>query len=291
MDSVLFAAAAGAFFGGMAVAVRVGLRRCPDPLLGALAAILVAAAASAFVAAASSASLGDLEPRELWPFVLVGAAVPGASQLVFVRAIRDIGPSRTAILIGTAPLISVALAVAFLDESLGYALGMGTLAIITGSALLAWEPTRPAHYRLVGAAFALGAAALFAVRDNVVRWVALDTEAHALVAATASLGGAAALLTLVELARRRVPGERRGLRSALLPFAPAGVLLALAYGSLLVALDRGPVTVVAPLNGTQAFWAVAVAAVVVGRSEGLGRRLLLGAALIVGGGALIGAFR
>ena len=63
------------------------------------------------------------------------------------------------------------------------------------------------------------------------------------------------------------------------------------YVALLSALDRGPVTVVAPLNGTNALWTVLFAALVLGSSEAVGRRLVLAAVLVVAGGALVAATR
>jgi drug/metabolite transporter (DMT)-like permease len=74
-------------------------------------------------------------------------------------------------------------------------------------------------------------------------------------------------------------------------FVPAGVCLGVAYAALIEAFDRGNVTVVAPLNATQSLWAVLIAALVLGRSEAIGRRLVLAAILVVAGGVLIGATR
>ena len=41
---------------------------------------------------------------------------PGSSQLLFTLAVRDAGPSRTSVTVGTAPLFSVAIALVLLDE-------------------------------------------------------------------------------------------------------------------------------------------------------------------------------
>jgi drug/metabolite transporter (DMT)-like permease len=76
-----------------------------------------------------------------------------------------------------------------------------------------------------------------------------------------------------------------------LAFAPAGLALALGYGTLLAAFDHGRVGVVSPLNATGSLWAVLLATPVIGTSEGIGRRTILAALLIVAGGALIGALR
>jgi drug/metabolite transporter (DMT)-like permease len=74
-------------------------------------------------------------------------------------------------------------------------------------------------------------------------------------------------------------------------FAAAGLALAVGYGALLAALDRGRVSVVAPLNATQSLWAPLFAWLAIGRGEMIGRRTVLAALLVVSGGALIGAVR
>ena len=74
-------------------------------------------------------------------------------------------------------------------------------------------------------------------------------------------------------------------------FAPAGVLFGLSYVCLFEAYYRGPVTVVSPLVGTESLWGVALAAIVLGRSERIGLRLVAGAILVVAGGALIAVSR
>jgi uncharacterized membrane protein len=61
--------------------------------------------------------------------------------------------------------------------------------------------------------------------------------------------------------------------------------------TLFEALDRARVTVVAPLNGTGVLWTVLVAAVFLGHSGLVGRRLVLVALLVVAGGALVGTTR
>lgn len=289
MDVFLLATLAGVLFGALAVTVRAGLRRRPDAETGAfvVAAVgcLVALLAAAPVAAAEGVDLGGL-----WPFALVGAIVPGASQIVFVRAVRDAGASRTAVLIGTAPLLSAGLAIAFLDEPFRAALAAGTVAIVLGGALLAWERERPPGFRVAGVVLALAAAALFAVRDNLVRWLSVEGATQPLLAAAVSLVAAAVTLLVYLVVVRRAPLGPR-VRASFAAFVPAGACLGLAYVVLLVALDEGEVTVVAPLNATQSLWAVAFAAAFLGRAEAVGARLVLAAVLVVAGGVLVGATR
>lgn len=289
MAVALLASLAGVLFGALAVAVRAGLRRRPDPEGGAFVIAAVACLMSALVAVPVAAVEG-VALRGLWPFALVGAIVPGASQIVFVRAVRDAGASRTAVLIGTAPLLSAAIAIVLLDEQLRLALALATVAIVLGGALLAWERERPPDFRLVGAILALAAAGLFAVRDNVVRWASVDGGTQPFLACAVSLAAAAiALLLYLVASRREQLGPR--VRASVSAFVPAGACLGLAYMALLLALDEGEVTVVAPLNATQSLWGVVFAATFLGRTEAVGARLVLAAVLVVAGGALIGATR
>lgn len=81
-----FAILAAALFGLLSVGMRTGLRRQPDVAAGAAAAGLIG--------------------------LVVSAVVPGLSTILLARAVRDAGPSRASIVIGTAPVIS-ALLVAF----------------------------------------------------------------------------------------------------------------------------------------------------------------------------------
>ena len=287
MLAVLFGVLSGAFFGALAVTVRIALRSGAEPEAGA-----AIAAATAFVTAAAVAlaAWSTIRPGQLWAFVLVGMLVPGVSQILFVLAVRDAGPARAAILIGTAPLISVLIALTLLGEPFHVALLAGTVLIVAGGAALTRERVRPHDFRALGAALALVCAALFAVRDNLVRLVARDEHPPPLVAAATSLLGAAAILALylVVVRRRGLAGR---LRSAAALFAPAGIALAGGYVCLLEAFSHGRVSVVAPLNATQSRWAVAFAAIALGGTEAIGSRLVVASVLIVAGGALIGVGR
>jgi drug/metabolite transporter (DMT)-like permease len=288
--AVFFAALSGALFGAMAVAIRHAIQRSADVYLGAGAVVVTAVVAAVLVSLPSLAQ-GSTKASDLWPFALAGALVPGTTQILFILAVRDAGPSRAAILIGTAPLISVGIALTVLGEPFDPLLAAGTVLVVAGGAVLASERARPAHFRVIGALLALACAALFAVRDNVVRWAASDAHPPPLVAADVALAAAALVTLACVLVLRGAPGRGR-LRPAFSAFAPAGVLLALAYDSLFVAFDRGRVSVVAPLNATQSLWAVLLSALFFGRQADLiGRRLVLAGSLIVAGAAAVSAVR
>jgi drug/metabolite transporter (DMT)-like permease len=287
--AVVFGALSGVLFGALAVMVRRGLHLGADVRVGS-AVIAAVAAAALLPAAIVFAAIDGVDAGDLWPFAVAGALVPGVSQILFVLAVRDAGPSRAAILIGTAPLMSVGIALALLHEPVRPPLLVGTALVVAGGAVLTRERERPEHFRVLGAVFALVCAALFAVRDNVVRWAARDAHPPPLLAAAVSMLAATACLACYLLVSRA--DLRAQLRPAARAFTPAGVALGAAYGCLFVAFDRGRVSIVAPLNATQSLWAVGLSALLLGRAaDVIGRRLVVAAVLIVVGAAFIGAVR
>jgi S-adenosylmethionine uptake transporter len=287
--AVLFGVLAGLGFGLLAVAVRGALRRGGDAEVGAVVVAVLAfsvACAAALVAGDGS----DVRVGDLWPFVLIGFLVPGGSQIVFIQSVRLAGPSRAAILIGIAPLVSALLAIFFLGEPARGGLLAGTVIVVAGGLALAGERVRPADFRLLGAGAALLCAVMFGIRDNLVRDAARHHHAPPLLATAATLLGAVlVLLAYLLLARRRE--LRTSFRTSAAAFAPAGIVLGVAYTFLIEGLAHGRVTVVAPLNATQSLWGVVFAALLVGHSEMIGRRTVLAGLLVVAGGALIGATR
>jgi drug/metabolite transporter (DMT)-like permease len=284
---VALAATSAVLFGAMTVALRLALRRSPDAEAGTLVATSVAFAVVALFALVRPP---DLDARDLLVFTLAGLLAPGASQLLFTLAVRDAGAARSAVVVGAAPLVAVAIALAVLDEPFEPAVAVGAVLIVGGGAALVRERLRPAHFRAVGYAFAIAATVLFATRDNVVRWAADDAAVHSGGAAGAALG-TAVLVMIVYVAVLRGPRSLRPRRETVLAFAPAGVLFGVSYLTLFEAYYRGRVGVVSPIVATESLWAVLFSALLIGRSELIGRRLVAGAVLIVAGGALIGAYR
>ena len=290
MLAVLLACASAALFGAMAVAIRFALRRTDDPELGALATSSIALVVTAAIGLAAMPGSRDLDLDELWPFLVAGAIAPGTSQILFMRAVREAGAARTSVLMGTAPLVSVAIALVALHEPVRVPLLVGAALIVAGGVALAGERVRPEDFRRLGVLFAILATLLFAVRDNLLRWLAEDTAAHALVTAPVSLlAGAGTIAAYLVITRRGAWSAGFG-RTARV-FLPSGLLFGVSYAALFEAYYRGRVTVVAPLVATESLWGVLFSALLLRRSELVGRRLVVGAALIVAGGALIGAWR
>ena len=283
--AAVLAVVSAALFGAMTVALRFALRRTADAELGA--AVTIGAACALALSLAAIARPGALPARELGLFLVAGVLAPGGSQLLFTMAVRDAGASRASVVVGTAPLVAVVIALVALREPLRLPLILGAILVVAGGIALVFERGRPEHLRAVGLAFAFGCTALFATRDNYVRWFSGETVVAALPAAAATLlGGTLVAVSYLVLVRRRVPSVRRAA-----PFLLVGLLFGLSYVALFEAYYRGRVTVVSPLVATETLWGVGLSALLMRHTELVGRRLALGAALIVAGGALIGAFR
>jgi drug/metabolite transporter (DMT)-like permease len=275
VTAVALAIASAALFGAMTVALRLALRGLDDTR-GATLATVITAFAVALVAAAVHPDL-----RGAWPFLLAGVLAPGVSQILFTLAVREVGASRTSVVVGGAPLIAVLLALVFLDEPLQAPLVLGAIGIVAGGVLLAVERDRPGHLRPLGLVYAGAAAVLFATRDNLTRALHTHTTPGSAAAATLLAG------SVVAAAWARRPPSREEITG----LAPAGLLFGLSYVCLFEAYFRGRVTVVSPLVATESLWGVGLSYLLIRHTEGVGRRLAVGALLVVAGGALIGAVR
>lgn len=285
MTAVLLACLSALLFGAMSVGLRIGLRRKPD-IETATVVTVGSALAVALVWAAAESPFRGVHAGAAWPFALAGLLSPGAAQLFVTLAIRDVGSSRSSVVLGTAPLVSVTIALVFLGEPVSVPLIVGAVLIVAGGVELARERDRPAHLLSIGLLFAFVATVLFSVRDNLLRWLAIGSSVPPGVAAAAALAGGAAVIlaAMGPRLRGRHPADA-------LPYVPVGLFLGSSYVALFEAYYRGRVTVVSPLVATESLWGVVLSALLLRRSELVGRRLALGATLVVAGGALIGIAR
>ena len=283
--AIALALASAVLFGAMSVALRFALREGGSAEAGALlTAVPALGVVLVFALAHGLHDVGDA-----WPFALAGLVAPGGSQILFTLAIREAGPSRTSVIVGTAPLVSVAIALAFLDEPLVPMLLVGAVLVVAGGVMLVGERARPESFRLIGYAYGLAATVLFATRDNLLRWLAIDTDVSASLAAVATLGSGTLVVAAFVAVRRRA--SNTVLLAGAAKFALAGLFFGLSYAALFEAYYRGRVSVVSPLVATESLFGVLFSALVIRRAELIGRGLVAGAVLIVAGGALIGSFR
>ncbi len=290
MAVVVLALVSGAAFGLMAVLMRLGLRRVPDAALGAMHTTTVGFVTAAVIAVAINQA-SDLTWSGIWPFFVLGLAVPGLTHVMLAHAMQGIGASRTMVITGALPLVSSFAAIVFLSEPLRTPLAIGTLLIVASVILFAGDPVRPENYRAIGVIWAAGSLVLFAARDTISRWVVVDRDVPGVVAAAALLAGATVAVVLFVLVTRYRHAPLAQIRSSLAPFVWAGVAFGAAHLALLEAIDRGKITVVSPLLGTVVLWTVLFAAILLRQSEAISPRLIAAALLVVAGAAAIGIAR
>jgi drug/metabolite transporter (DMT)-like permease len=269
----------------MPVAVRFAL---VPPLVPAAVGALLMQTATFLVLCAAAAVQGGITRHGLLPFLLAGAIAPGLSNLFITVAIREAGSSRASVAFGMAPLFAVTIAVTFFGERPGPAVLVGAFLVVAGGIALALEPERPRHVRSIGIVIALVGAALFALRDNLVRHLSLETDVPSMTAGAAMLAASLVVTGGFVVARRnRVVWPRAVVARWLLP----GTFVGLSYVALFEAFYRGTVSVVAPIVATESLFGVMFSALLLRRSEGVGVRVVVGAALVVMGGALIAVVR
>jgi drug/metabolite transporter (DMT)-like permease len=285
VDAVLLALVSAALFGAMPVAVRFAL--VPPMLPAAVGALLMQIGTFAVLCVAAAIQ-GGVTLAGVAPFVIAGAIAPGLSNLFITLGIREAGSSRASVAFGMAPLFAVTLAVLVFGERPGVVVLVGALLIVCGGIALALEAERPRHVRRIGIAFALAGAALFALRDNLVRDESLATEVPSMTAGAVMLASSLVVTSSVVLVRGyRVVWPARVVGRWLLP----GTFVGLSYIALFEAFYRGAVSVVAPIVATESLFGVGFSALLLHRTERIGPRVVAGAVLVVVGGALIAVFR
>ena len=285
MDAVLLALVSAALFGAMPVAVRFAL--VPPIVPAAVGALLMQLATFAVLCVAAVLQ-GGVTLEGVAPFVLAGAVAPGLSNLFITVGIREAGSSRASVAFGMAPLFAVTIAVLVFDERPGVAVLLGALLIVCGGVALALEPERPRHVRRIGIVAALVGAALFALRDNLVRDLSLETDVPSMTAGAVMLASSLVVTSSLVVARRhRVAWPARVVGRWLVP----GVFVGISYVALFEAFYRGTVSVVAPIVATESRVGGAVTAHLHHPPDRVGARKVAGGALVVTGGALIAVFR
>ena len=93
----MLALVSAVLFGAMAATLGIAFRRSSDAEAGALVTALVALVVTGVL------SLGSDFEGGLWPFLLTGLIAPGGSQVLYVRGVKEVGASRSSVIVGAGP--------------------------------------------------------------------------------------------------------------------------------------------------------------------------------------------
>ena len=290
--SVALTCVSGALFALNTTVARMVLDRTRVRTdVAAVATVATAAGVALVIAAISGVRPNDLTWVDSRGFLLIGAMVPGVAQLTLYAAVRMVGPSRTAAMLGTVPVWAVVLAIVFLDERWSVSIATGTLLTAVGGVFLARERNLQGTASRVGLALAVLTAFQFAVRDVLARSVTQDSNLNSVAAAAVILVSGAIVLLVAAIGaagpRTFIENMLRSMPAMLLP----GVAVGLALPALLAAFERSRVGVVSPLhNASQSVAVVLLSGVLIGGAEA-NRRVVVALGFTLLGGTIIGITR
>lgn len=243
----------------------------------------------ALVALEGSSLFAGLTPWALGLFVVAGLFGTAAGRVAVFLGVERVGASVNSAAISTRPLFAGVFAVAFLGERATLATlagvtvlaaGLAVLSLGRGGDLSGWERRH--------LAYPVAAAALFAAGNVLRRYGLQATDVSVLEAVTLNETAA-----LVALAGFSLAVSGRGVydrpRRTYLYFAGSGTITAVALLSLFaaLALPAGRVVIVDPLAATAPLFTAVFAYFLLDDLERVTPTVVLGAALVVVGGALV----
>lgn len=272
------------------VAARFGLR-ASTPITGILV-LMVTTLVMYGPLAVATFRPEEMELRGLLILVAAGFAAPGLAGTLHYMSFRRIGLSRSVAIVGSSPLITVIFAVVTLGERPNWLVYWGTVLIVAGVISLAREQRgagsrgeagrKPVWYYFVLPAVAtllFGAAATL-------RKVGISMIPNLSVALSASAIGGLLAIALWHPFLPREERVRLGRRNVGY-FVANGVLVSLGHLAFFAALQRGPLSIVAPLVYTTPLFALAFSWLLFREVERLNARLAASALLICVGAALV----
>jgi uncharacterized membrane protein len=216
-------------------------------------------------------------------FVGVGFFQPGLTRLLSYKGIDALGVAITDPIRATTPLFSAIMAIIFLGEQITPPIVAATVMIIAGITLLSW---RGGSMKLTGSAVYLWypiAASALAGATQVVRKFGMAAVPHPFLAAavTATSSLAVSIVTLWYVEKTTETWKMN--RQCFWWFLAAGITISLGMVCIYYALDLGKVSVVIPISSTGPFFSLLLAATFLRDVERVTSRIVVSAAMIVGG--------
>jgi drug/metabolite transporter (DMT)-like permease len=272
---------------------RYGLRTS-TPLTSTLILGLVTLGIYGPIALAAS-PLSEYELRGLLILAAAGASSPGLARTLLHMSIRRVGLARSVTIINVAPLVTVVLAVAALGERPSPGVYLGTFVLVTGVMLLT-EEQRTAS-KSDGSGKTLWYYFLYALLAGLALGVAMVIRKFGIAIVPSlstglSMAAIGAILVLF-LWHPFLPREDRFKfsRQGVGCFLVSALFTSSAHLFFFAALQRGPVTMVAPLSSIVPLFTLGYSWLLLREVERLSFRLAAGAFLICAGAALISMSR
>ena len=231
--------------------------------------------------------LSSLTSASILIFVGVGFLQPGLTRLLTYKGIDALGVAITDPIRASTPLFSAIMAIIFLGEDITVPIVAATLMIIAGIVLLSW---RSDSMKLAGSAVYLWypiAASALAGASQVVRKFGLAAVPHPFLAAAVTASSSLVVSVLTMWYVEKTQESWRMNRQCFGWFLAAGITVSFAMTCIYYALDLGKVSVVIPISSTGPLFSLILTAIFLRDVERVTVRIVVSAAMIVGGVMLI----
>jgi DME family drug/metabolite transporter len=218
-------------------------------------------------------------PLAILLFIIAGAMQFPIRQLTYI-GIDKIGAALSGPLRATVPLWSAVLAIAVLDETLSWPIGIGTMLVFTGIVSVSWRAEQSIkNFQLRHILYPLAAAILGGIVYPIRRYALMLSNEPLFFAAVVGLAGLSTVLIYLALptTKEQIVWNRESARHFILSgaFETLGILL------VLYALTVGPVVVVAPISSTLPVWVLIGSKLMLRDVERITARVVLGVTLVV----------
>lgn len=277
--------ASGLFWGIGPIFSKLGMERGGRSERATLIVLSVGAVVFWGISVGSGGGLGafsDLPLVAISAFVVSGLCGTSLAWLLWFRGIDRVGASVSNVVFYSQPLFAVILATLVLGERLTPTIAVGVLLVVGGITLLSISSDRAVgSWDRAALLFPLAAAILAAGGTVLNRFGFRVSTVTPLEAATVNLTSALPLMIGYAAVARR--DALTGVSRSDLYFVGSGLANATALFALFVALETGPVVLVAPVVGTSPLFTTLFASVMLSDVEQVTRRTVLSAVLTVAG--------
>ena len=224
-------------------------------------------------------SIPELNWQALALFALSGAFALGVARLLYFVAMERIGVAVSSAIIGSNPLISTILAVAFLAEAVDAATIIGALLVVVGVFLLSGAGGSSVEVRSLFIPFLSAFSYSLA---NVIRKAGLNVQSEPLLGAVAGAVAGVLCFTIYLAVSGRL-GEIKATRSSLGYFTACGLVSAVGWFALMMAMQAGTVAVVTTIVFSYPLFSLVLSWLFLKEEEKITRRIAAGCVVIVAG--------
>jgi drug/metabolite transporter, DME family len=267
------------------ILVRFGLRK--SNIFAAMLVSYTVSAGCMWVYLIATTPLDFLKSPAMIYYVISGSIQPLFARALFYQGITRIGVARAGPLRGIEPLFATAIAVVLLHERPGGLVLVGTILIVGSLWMISGKQRGEANWRFIDALFPISAALISATSQSLRKQALAIIPDPFIAVAVVTTVSLILLLGFVLVTHRT--HELRMERDGFIFFFCAALIAASAQVANFIALGRGQLSVIIPLLNTTPLFTVTFSAIFLRKVETVNLRIMLGAALMVGGVVLITA--